>query len=134
VLDTVTPQGLACSRRWRSSVRRCLIPAIDALEEVEIIMTRHGFAEAWGPTGSVGFELASGYASATAASDLDLALWSDRPPEVIEARPLASALASLAVRTDLLVETPQGAVALAELARGGQLMLRTGSGPRLIAG
>lgn len=132
ILEKVTPQDLARSRSWRSCARRGAIPAIAALDSVEAIMSGQGFSQAWGPTGSVGFELATGWTSASPASDLDLALWMDEPMTAPVARYLVSALENLGVRSDLLIEMPRGAAALSEIARAGPVMLRTVSGPRLV--
>jgi phosphoribosyl-dephospho-CoA transferase len=96
-------------------------------------MRAHGFEYQWGPTGSVGFELASGYETATQRSDLDLAAYLDRPWSVTSARSLHSALSALPVRIDLLVEMPHGAVALADYAMTqGTFVLRTIRGPRVV--
>jgi phosphoribosyl-dephospho-CoA transferase len=86
----------------------------------------------WGPTGSVGFELATGIPTATTESDLDLLVRvSGGSLSVLAA--LHREFRALAVRVDCQIETPSGAVSLAELA-GGQsdVMVRTAAGPRLI--
>lgn len=89
----------------------------------------------WGPTGSVGFELATGVCTARPESDLDLLI---RLPHGSPAtlNLLAAAYGEfrrLAVLVDCQVETPTGAIALAELL-GGQsdVMVRTAEGPRLV--
>ena len=133
ISERVTPCDLARGGAWRSSRRRCVVPALDALDAVEAVMVDHGFTGCWGPTGSVGFELASGCATATAVSDLDLAVWAALPPGLGLARSLLGVLASLAVRSDTLLETPHGAMALEEYALGGRsVLLRTAAGPRLV--
>jgi phosphoribosyl-dephospho-CoA transferase len=133
ILETVTPCELTRRRTWQSSWRQRLVPALSALDAVHDIMSCRGFADAWGPTGSVGFELASGCATATAASDLDLALWTAQLPGIDLARSLLTALESLPVRSDALLETPRGALALAEYVHGGRrVLLRTAAGPRLV--
>jgi phosphoribosyl-dephospho-CoA transferase len=134
VIETLTPRLLASRRPWARSARRGTIPALRALDTVESIASQAGFAAAWGPTGSVGFELASGQPTVRATSDLDLALWADRPLPVAAARALVDALESLPARADVLIETPHGAVALAEYARSaGMVALRTAHGPRLVS-
>jgi phosphoribosyl-dephospho-CoA transferase len=133
ILETVVPCELTRQRTWQSSSRQRAVPALSALDAVHDIMSSRGFAGAWGPTGSVGFELASGCATATAASDLDLALWTAQLPGIDLARSLLAALESLPVRSDVLLETPRGALALAEYARGNRrVLLRTASGPLLV--
>lgn len=133
ILETVTPCELTRRRTWQSWSRQRAVPALSALDAVHDIMSSRGLAATWGPTGSVGFELASGCATATAASDLDLALWTTRLPDIELARSLLTALESLPVRSDALLETPRGALALAEYAHGNRrVLLRTPSGPLLV--
>ena len=90
----------------------------------------------WGPTGSVGFELATAMATVSATSDLDLIV---RCPEILpreRARELHRSLSLQAgasgCRIDILVEMRGGAMSLAEYARGGTVVLRTMDGPRLV--
>jgi len=87
---------------------------------------------AWGPTGSVGFELATGTAVAGPASDLDVVIRAPELWSLARARELADDLARLPVRVDMQLDTPSGAVALAEYARGGRVLLRTPDGPKLV--
>lgn len=75
---------------------------------------------AWGPTGSAGFELATGVPTLTASSDLDILI---RLPQRISraaidslAQTLAQAASRAGTRIDAQLETPAGGVALAELA------------------
>jgi phosphoribosyl-dephospho-CoA transferase len=84
----------------------------------------------WGPTGSVGFELATGRQAVTPASDLDLLVRAATLPPLDELRRLHQALPD---RADCLIETPGGAAALAELITGApRILLRTETGPRLV--
>jgi phosphoribosyl-dephospho-CoA transferase len=147
VLECVTPQELVRRKAWRSVVDRARvasIPALAVLDEVAGVLEAYGLGGVWGPGGSVGFELASGFVTATAASDLDLVIEIDRLESFAPgARALAKALVQLAealgelpVRVDALLETPDGAVVLSEYAHacgnGGSFVLRTPEGPRLI--
>ena len=91
----------------------------------------------WGPTGSAGFELATGMAAVNAASDLDLLV---RAPNEMTRAGAAALLAGMQaeacaadIRIDVQLETPAGAVALSEWAAGKpRTMLRTADGPRLV--
>jgi len=131
VLECLTPRQLAVRSGWRSSARRAEVPALAALEAVAALMSRHGLL--WGPCGSVGFELASGVATAAAQSDLDLMVEASAPLPRASAAELTTALAQLPVRADVLLEGPHGAVALEEYAAGCvPLMLRTVGGPRIV--
>jgi phosphoribosyl-dephospho-CoA transferase len=135
VLERVTPQALVSSGAWKRSDRCATIPALAALESVEKVMREHDLAGVWGPTGSVGFELACGCATATAASDLDVAV-ELLPPLLSEVtQALHADLSALPVRVDVLLELPQGGVALSEYVRmPGSCVLRTPEGPRLVSG
>jgi len=96
-------------------------------------MARASLAARWGPAGSVAFELASGCPTATPVSDVDLVLELDAPLDVEAAAALYGELLQLPARADLLLETPRGALALAEYARGrAPLLVRTAEGPRLL--
>jgi phosphoribosyl-dephospho-CoA transferase len=87
---------------------------------------------AWGPTGSIGFELATGVAVAGPASDLDVVVRAPEPWFLAQARELVADLARLPVRVDTQLDTPTGAVVLGEYARGGRVLLRTPDGPKLV--
>jgi phosphoribosyl-dephospho-CoA transferase len=133
ILECVTTRELSAAAGWKHSPRRTVVPALQALDGVEALMRAHGFENKWGPTGSVGFELASGRPTTTERSDLDLALHLDRPLSLASALSLHSALASLPMRTDLLLEMPHGAVALSDYATTQDtFVLRTLRGPRLV--
>ena len=95
-------------------------------------MRRIGLGSCWGPTGSVGFELASGCATATPHSDLDLMVQADAPLAVEAAAAVLAELISLPVTVDVLLESPYGAVALAEYVSAPRpILLRTAAGGRL---
>ena len=133
IQECITPQTLAAERAWRGRPSTAATPAIAALDEVAAILVAHGFAGRWGPGGSVGFELASGAPSTTPGSDLDLVLNADEPMTQTDATRLHADLSKLPVRIDLLLETPQGAAALAEYVQGaGVTLLRSAQGPRLV--
>ncbi|MFC4529175.1 malonate decarboxylase holo-ACP synthase [Sphaerisporangium dianthi] len=92
-----------------------------------------GGGAAWGPTGSVGFELATGHPATHPASDLDLLLRTPHRLTPALAARLTTAFAALPSTVDCQLETPCGGVGLAEWARtGGPVMARTGHGPELV--
>lgn len=122
-----TPEALAHSVPGRE------LPAMRALRMARPLLDATGLA--WGPTGSVGFELATGRATATPNSDLDLLM---RAHDLHDALPrmttLHHQLRVLGARVDCQVETDSGAVVLAELVgRQTVLLIRTPNGPRLLA-
>jgi phosphoribosyl-dephospho-CoA transferase len=109
------------------------VPAMLALTKARALMRNAGFA--WGPTGSVGFELATGILTATTDSDLDLLI----RVNVLSAAALARLtalfqhLGHLGARVDCQVDTSVGAIALAELvSASSDVLVRTPSGPRLL--
>jgi phosphoribosyl-dephospho-CoA transferase len=127
VYEVVTPEALADAAAPRRD-----LPAMQALVELRPLLGGSGLR--WGPTGSVGFELATGEPTATPDSDLDLLV---RMCGGVGALPaltrLRHELGSLTARVDCQVETRSGAVALVELVDGqAEVMLRTSDGPRLV--
>ncbi|MGN2271714.1 malonate decarboxylase holo-ACP synthase [Priestia megaterium] len=105
------------------------MPAIRALEEVAITFEKF----AWGPTGSVGFELASGEEVVTTTSDLDVLIRLSSYLSVKQAEMIVSKLKRCSVSVDVQVETEKGAFSLAEYAKGEEtLLLRTIYGPALV--
>jgi phosphoribosyl-dephospho-CoA transferase len=119
------------ARGWKATPRAGTVSALKALDEVESILAAYRLV--WGPTGSVGFELASGAPTVTPESDLDIVIRAPRRLSVRSARSLCEWLARLQVHVDAQLETPDGAVSLSEYARGHVPVLqRTLYGPRLV--
>jgi phosphoribosyl-dephospho-CoA transferase len=116
---------------------RRVLPAFAALAALRDESGCFG-ALTWGPTGSVGFELASGVPKVTASSDLDLSI---RTPDKLspdDARRILTDLNAHAtragIRIDAQLETPAGGVALAEYAAGKpKVLARHARGPQLVA-
>ncbi|MFC5694790.1 malonate decarboxylase holo-ACP synthase [Pseudomonas sp. GCM10022186] len=107
------------------------LPALRALEAVAPMLAATGLP--WGPTGGVGFQLATGIAVLHDASDLDLLLRTPTCFDRQHARELLSALANAPCRIDLQLETPNGAVALREWAGGSRrVLLKCAEGARLV--
>jgi phosphoribosyl-dephospho-CoA transferase len=132
VKECITPQMLAAQFAWRLRREFAVTPAVAALEQAAAILDGHGLAGRWGPGGSVGFELASGVPATTPQSDLDIVLSAAASMARADAARLNAELSALPVRIDVLLETPNGAVALAEYARNTETLLRSAQGPRLV--
>ena len=97
------------------------LPVMQALKQLRPMLDDCGWV--WGVSGSVGFELASGFRAMHAASDLDLIL---RAPQMIgrdQARELVALFDQTACRVDMQLQTPFGAVALREWASGSARVL-----------
>jgi phosphoribosyl-dephospho-CoA transferase len=132
IAERLSPEDLAVSGRIIGQKRKEAVPALAALDRVADLLMRGGYR--WGPGGSVGFELATGIATTIALSDLDLILRQDRPLAPDQAADLLAALVKAAApaRIDVMLETPIGGVALADLAaERAQVLVRTPLGPRL---
>jgi len=76
-----------------------------------------GHSPEWGPTGSVGFELATGCLTVTESSDLDLVLRAEEPLNISCAVVMLSQAMGLPAVTDILVETPFCGFSLFEFVR-----------------
>jgi phosphoribosyl-dephospho-CoA transferase len=132
VRECVTPPMLIADSAWRRPDLP-VTPAVAVLDQAAAVFASHGMAGRWGPGGSVAFELVSGVSHTTSASDLDIVLCADEPMGRGTAAHLLTDLSSLPVRIDVLLETPNGAVALAEYASSlGLMMLRAANGPRWV--
>jgi phosphoribosyl-dephospho-CoA transferase len=127
----IAPEQLSESDGCQGNARTQIIPALSAWAEIQEKLFNFSFV--YGPTGSIGFELASGFPTATATSDLDLLF---RVPErlpITAARELMTILTESACRIDAQLETPLGAVSLAEYARDETpLLLKQNRGPVLV--
>ena len=97
------------------------LPVMQALKQLRPMLDDCGWV--WGVSGSVGFELASGFTAMHAASDLDLIL---RTPQLItrnQARKLVELFDQAVCRVDMQLQTPFGAVAIREWASGSARVL-----------
>jgi phosphoribosyl-dephospho-CoA transferase len=124
----VTPEQLSAVE---PPARRDL-PAVRALRTVRRFLSATGLP--WGPTGSVGFELATGAHTITRASDLDVVLRVDSvTPQVLQRLSvLHSELQAAAARVDCQIEMAKGAVTLADIVSSDQrVLVRSTDGPRL---
>ena len=131
IADRLSPEDLTDARYVIEQERKNAVPALAALARVAPILARDDYH--WGPGGSVGFEIATGVATATASSDLDLILRQERQLELNEATNLLADLAQAAApaRIDVMLETPVGGVSLADLAATPpQVLVRTPCGSR----
>lgn len=102
------------------------LPALEALQTLAPLLRKAGVR--WGPTGSVGFELATGTATATPDSDLDLAVY--QPADL---GALQKLLRQVSARVDCQIEFGWGAASLADLMSGTpQVLVKCPDGPRLV--
>ncbi|MGA9702573.1 malonate decarboxylase holo-ACP synthase [Pseudomonas sp.] len=105
------------------------LPALQALTQLRPVLAQ----QAWGVTGSAGFELATGLAALHAQSDLDLILRTPKRLERSDAEDLLAMLDTAPCAVDLQLQTPFGGVALREWASGSRrVLLKTVSGAHLV--
>lgn len=150
-------RGAARAQRYGTSIDRDIIEAVhspQALARLQPAADRAAFAAfaalrslldaaclaefEWGPTGSAGFELATGAPTLTPLSDLDLLVRTPVTLPRAAARALHAELQAHAaranVRIDVQLETPMGGVALSEWAADkARVMVRGTLGPHLVA-
>jgi phosphoribosyl-dephospho-CoA transferase len=129
ILRRLTPEQLTDQYQSIDATRREIVPALAALVGCRPIFS----LLVYGPTGSVGFELASGVPTATRVSDLDLLVRTVDWLSLNSARELVEALSTSSCRVDVLLETVVGAISLVEYAHGEpELLARRIEGPALI--
>lgn len=105
-----------------------------AFVRLEALLRELPVDQGWGPTGSVGFELATGIPVVKPGSDLDIIVRARSPISRSQARTLLSFFPESTCRCDVSLDTPNGGVSLLEWARGdNKVLLKTDSGPRLVA-
>lgn len=107
-------------------------PALRALASATAVLDATG--RAWGPTGGVGYQLATGREVLHQGSDLDLVLRTPHSLARSMARDLLDILDRGPCRIDVQLETPAGAIALREWASGAlRVLLKSADGARLLA-
>jgi phosphoribosyl-dephospho-CoA transferase len=104
------------------------MPVISTLRSIAPLLSGYR----WGPTGSLGFQLASGRPVLHAESDLDLLISTAVHMSHSTADVLLRCLEMKAcARIDVQLDTPVGGVSLREYCRGGRVLVKTTTGPIL---
>nr|WP_294866709.1 malonate decarboxylase holo-ACP synthase [uncultured Pseudogulbenkiania sp.] len=130
VARVLTPETLAQQAPWRDT-SITLSPAIAALRTLAPQLDAIGLP--WGPSGGVGFALASGLPVLRPDSDLDLLLRAATPLTPPQRAALRALQGRVACRLDIQIDTGHGGFALNEwLAEAPRLLLKTDHGPRLV--
>ena len=109
------------------------LPALITLRQITKLMCDLGLV--WGPTGGVGFALASGAAVVRGDSDLDLLVRSPAPlnSEQIQLLQQVQSGATLC-RIDIQVDTGHGGFAFSEFQRSAtSVLLKTSRGPMIVS-
>lgn len=129
--EIFTPYILAQQKSWNLlDAQRQVLPVLKSIEKVAEIMGDWQ----WGPTGSAGFEIATGYPALKDTSDLDIVVYAPHPINRNEAVEVLEKLDSLPIRADIQIETNNGAFLLREWInkRTDSMILRTQKGPKLV--
>jgi phosphoribosyl-dephospho-CoA transferase len=128
----ITPEQLTENQLWEQHIRYKKVQVFTCLNSIDHLLQHHQFL--WGPTGSVGFELASGKETVTPESDIDLIIRTPHPLEKNLAQFLLHEFQKSEVRIDVQMETPVGAVNLFEYAKTKRepVLVKTQDGPLLI--
>lgn len=125
-----TPEALARERGWARFADSGLA-CLDTLARIAPMLEETGLA--WGPTGAVGFALASGAAVLHQESDLDLLVRAEHPLGEHEIALLKSLKGHARCRLDVQIDTGHGGFALDEwLAGRRKVLLKTVEGPYLV--
>ena len=125
VVRVVTPESLV------SDVNVLLQSPFVSQQPVQALITlcRMPLPFMWGVTGSCAYALASDLPVMHADSDLDLLVRCDAPVSRAQFAGFHDQLQRLVCRADVQINTPQGGFALSEWLRGGDVMLKTDTGP-----
>ena len=128
----VQPEYLVNTEAWNGHAQFAAFPAVKTLARIAATLTDAGLH--WGPTGSVGFALASGLPVLREESDLDLVLRASAPLRVEHIALLNALQSSSLCRIDIQIDTGNGGFSFAEwVARRKTVLLKTGIGPVLTA-
>jgi len=125
VLETRRPDQL---RLALAEPSRRTLQAFRTLSYLESHLV--GLEMSWGPSGSVGYELASGVPAVHANSDLDFILFVPRRLDRTEAQDLWRMISNAPGKVDALVETPYCGFSLEEFVTTShrKILLRTNDG------
>jgi len=130
VLRCTRPEDIVAARPWRRQSHLARFAAVLGLERLAERLQATGLQ--WGPTGGVGFTLASGIPVLRWDSDLDLVIRSPAPLTMALCASLSALGAVAGCRLDMQIDTGLGAFAFAEWIGGARrVMLKTGAGPIL---
>ncbi|MGM1035060.1 MAG: malonate decarboxylase holo-ACP synthase [Bacillota bacterium] len=127
ILSRVSPEQLAQEKGWQNHSKKifhCLDWISDLLDVASLT---------WGPTGSVGFELATGQEAVTEKSDIDIVIRISEEFTITYAQKIENGLKKLPFRIDVQLETKEGAFSLSEYvnSEGKKVLFRTMDGPFL---
>jgi phosphoribosyl-dephospho-CoA transferase len=130
VLGCKAPENLAAESSWRNGETGLSERLIETLHRVSEAAQKIGLT--WGPTGSVGHQLATGMLSTNLQSDLDVVVRCTDSLKRAQLQEFYTAIQMTPVGVDVVLESPEGAVALAEYLQHSFPIVKTAAGPRLM--
>ena len=129
--EVITPYSLVEEKNWKAVYTASAPATVDTLRQITSIMNDTGCE--WGPTGSTGFELATGLPTIKESSDLDLII---EVPEILNvktAKLLLDRIGDIStVRLDIQMNTALGGFSLKEYTSSPTVLVKTALGPRLV--
>jgi phosphoribosyl-dephospho-CoA transferase len=127
----ITPYSLMVSANSNRIYSPDAPAAIRSLRRVTPLLQSTGYR--WGPTGSVGFELAANTTTVKEDSDLDILIDLPEFVSILSATRLLEDLQRRTlVRVDVQLNTPQGSLALADYINAVRVLVKGNSGPQLL--
>jgi phosphoribosyl-dephospho-CoA transferase len=124
VLEVRAPESLRNCEAWDS------LPDVAAVRSLRAVADDLNGAElCWGPAGSVGFSIATGWIVCNDASDLDIVVRCTMRPQPGTLEYLASLLSRQEARVDCQVVMPAGTAHLDDLIGDEPALVRTSDGP-----
>lgn len=130
--NTIFPSTLTNPLAWRVTLNNLPSKVISTLINICPILNNSGYK--WGPTGSAGFEVATGIKAIKETSDLDLLIYAPQKIDLLDAQHLLSKLKKVAsCNLDIQLETPKGGVSLIEFTQSDQVLVKSNQGPFLIS-
>lgn len=129
VLRLMRPEDLLSGADWRNRIALPSFPVVAALDALAPSLDATRLC--WGPTGSMGFSLATGVPVIHADSDLDLVVRAPVRLTAEQSRLLHAAIETAPCRVDMQIDTGHGGFSFTEWIRGKSVLLKTGTGPML---
>jgi len=126
----IKPKELNSPQTWNTEYCDTIIHPVYSLQQIAPILKRKGFD--WGPTGSTGYELATGIPTVNEYSDLDIVLNVTIPFSQAAAGLLMNELEQASISNlDVQLNTVLGGVSLRDYANAPKVLVKTAMGPLL---
>jgi phosphoribosyl-dephospho-CoA transferase len=129
--EVITPYALTDKDNWKAVYPAAVPETVNTLGLISSILHQTGYQ--WGPTGSTGFELATGLPTIKESSDLDLVIEVPGILNVETAKILLDRMEDIStVRLDIQISTVKGGFSLKEYTNSPTVLVKTSLGPLLM--